>query len=80
MKTKLHNEIGLGKMFMILLDFERIIEIISFHFLSKGGKSYILIKNIYFQTEEVKRYESLLAVCSQAKAYLLWAGEKARVI
>ena len=60
-------------MLMILLfNFERVIEIVSFHFLSKGGKNYVLIENIYFQTQGMKRYESSLAVCSRAKVYLLW--------
>ena len=76
MKTNLYNETGLCKILMILFDFERVTEIVSFHFLFKGGKSYILIENIYFQTQEMKRYESLLAVCSWAKVYLLWAWEK----
>ena len=73
MKTNLYNETGLCKILMILFDFERVTEIVSFHFLFTGGKSYILIENIYFQTQEMKRYESLLAVCSWAKVYLLWA-------
>lgn len=57
MKTNLYNETRLCKMLMILFDFERVAEIVSFHFLSKGGKSYILIENIYFQTQEMTRYE-----------------------